>query len=100
MERPYDGIAIIEQTPNGYQITIPAKKHVPVMMFLSLWLVAWAVGFMFVGSAYLNDFFNNGTKGLGFDRLFTIVWLAGWTIVGLFVIKTLLWYLIGKEIIL
>lgn len=100
MERPYDGIAIIEQTPNGYQTTIPAKKHVPVMMFLSLWLVAWAVGFMFVGSAYLNDFFNNGTKGLGFDRLFTIVWLAGWTIVGLFIIKTLLWYLIGKEIIL
>jgi len=99
MERPYDGIANIDQTSNGYQITIPAKKHMPVIAFLSLWLVAWFIGLNFVGGSFVKDFFNNGNSGLEFDRLFQVIWLIGWTLGGLFVIKTLSWYLIGKEII-
>ncbi|WP_312334487.1 hypothetical protein [Sphingobacterium sp.] len=100
MERPYEGIANIDQTPNGYQITIPAKKHIPVIMFLSFWLVAWFVGVNFVGSPFLGDFYDNGNGGSGFDNLFSIVWLVLWIPGGLFVMKTLMWYLIGKEIIL
>jgi hypothetical protein len=57
MERPYDGIANIDQTSNGYQITIPAKKHMPVITFLSLWLVAWFIGLNFVGGSFVKDFF-------------------------------------------
>ncbi len=100
MERPYEGIGNIDQTPNGYQITIPAKKHIPVIMFLSLWLVAWFVGLNFVGSSFLVDFYDKGNNGLGFGSLFTLIWLVFWIAGGLFVIKRLMWCLIGKEIIL
>ncbi|MGJ1239477.1 hypothetical protein ACLCDV_10450 [Sphingobacterium sp. Lzh-3] len=99
MEKPYDGIASIEQTSNGYHITIPAKKHVSVMLFLALWVAAWFVGLNWAGSSLLEFFLNNRNSGFGFNCLFTMIWLIFWITGGLFVIKTLLWFLIGKEVI-
>jgi len=41
MERPYSGIATHYQTPTGYSIIVPAKKHLPIIIIFSLWLVGW-----------------------------------------------------------
>jgi hypothetical protein len=100
MERPYNGIATLYESPTGYHITIPAKKHWPVIIFLSLWLVGWLMGFNFVTSSFGNDIDDIINGRLGFNSLFTMVWLIFWGIGGVFVIKTLIWYFIGKEIIM
>ncbi|MNH11271.1 hypothetical protein D3C87_481610 [compost metagenome] len=97
MERPYSGIATHHETPTGYSIIVPAKKHLPLILILSLWLVGWIVSIISFGPT-LGDFYGtNG--GLSFEGIFIIVWLLFWIAGGLFVMKTLMWYLIGKEII-
>lgn len=100
MERTYNGISTLYETPTGYHITIPAKKHLPVIIFLTLWLVGWVMAINFVGSSFGNDFYNIINGRLGFDSLFMMVWLVFGGAAGLFVIKTLVWYLIGQEIIM
>lgn len=100
MERTYNGTSILDETPTGYHITIPVKKHLPVIIFLTLWLVSWLMAINFFGSSFGNDFHNIINGKLGFDSLFTMVWLVFGGAAGLFVIKTLVWYLIGQEIIM
>ncbi|MCS4224586.1 hypothetical protein M2408_000666 [Sphingobacterium sp. BIGb0165] len=39
MGMPSSGIATLYENPSGYHITIPAKKHLPIVIIFSLWLV-------------------------------------------------------------
>ncbi|MGE8380045.1 MAG: hypothetical protein ACN6PN_16885 [Sphingobacterium sp.] len=97
MERPYSGIATHYEAPTGYSIIVPAKKHLPIIIIFILWLVGWILSIVSFGPT-LGDFYDN-TGGLSFEGIFIIVWLIFWIAGGLFVMKTLMWYLIGKEII-
>lgn len=99
MERPYRGIATLHETPSGYHIAVPAKKHLPIVIIFSLWLVGWILSIISV-SSLLEDFYGTINGSLGFDGMFIMVWLAFWIAGGLFVMKTLIWYLIGQEIII
>jgi len=97
MEKPYSGIATHYETPTGYSIIVPTKKHLPLIIILSLWLVGWILSIISFGPT-LGDFYDaNG--GLSFEGIFIIVWLLFWIAGGLFVMKTLMWCLIGKEVI-
>lgn len=97
MEKPYSGIATYHETPIGYSIIVPAKKHLPLIIIFSLWLVGWVISIISFGPS-LEDFYDT-TRGLSFEGIFIIVWLVLWIAGGLFLMKTLMWYLIGKEII-
>lgn len=97
MERPYSGIATHYETPTGYSIIVPAKKHLPIIIIFSLWLVGWIQSIIFFAPTLEN--FSDNTGGLSFEGIFFIVWLMLSMAAGLFVMKTLMWYLIGKEII-
>lgn len=99
MERPYSGIATLYETSNGYHIAVPAKKHLPIVIIFSLWLVGWILSIISV-SSLLEDFYDTINGSLGIEGMFIMVWLAFWIAGGLFVMKTLIWYLIGQEIII
>jgi hypothetical protein len=96
MEKPYSGIAPHYETPTGVFHYCPSKKNLPIII-LSLWLVGWILSIISFGPTVRDFYDTNG--GLIFEGIFIIVWLLFWIAAGLFIMKTLMWYFIGKEII-
>jgi hypothetical protein len=92
MEAIYNGRAIFEDTFQGIEITIPAKRNLFIMLFLSFWLCGWAVGELFALGSVMGD-------EMGGAGIFILFWLILWSLGGIMVISTLRWYLIGKEVI-
>jgi len=95
MVKPFVGKAKIKDIINGYKIEIPAPRNWFVIIFMTAWLGGWAMGWFFAFTSIVQDF-SNGWDGINFFLLF---WLTGWTVGGAFVIKTLTWMILGKEII-
>lgn len=95
METPYSGQAILNDTLNGLEIIIPAKRNWFLIIFLGAWLGGWTIGESFA----IGTLIGFSDYDLGFANLFMLFWLCGWTVAGFFVVKTLVWYLAGKEII-
>lgn len=95
METPYNGQAILNDTLNGLEIIIPAKRNWFLIIFLGAWLGGWTIGESFA----IGTLIGFSDYDLGFANLFMLFWLCGWTVAGFFVVKTLVWYLAGKEII-
>ena len=77
----------VERRAGVEHFVIPARRNWFMLLFLSLWLVGWSLGFV--------SAFSEVAHGSG--DLFLIVWLTGWTIGGGFVVTTILWQLGGKE---
>jgi hypothetical protein len=94
MEAIYNGRAIFEDTFQGIQITIPAKRNLFIMLFFSVWLCGWVDGEL----SGLGSLVGVG-NGMGDANFFLLFWLVGWSLGGFVVINILIWYLIGKEII-
>ena len=86
--------ATVSETPEGLRIVVPARRHLLPLLFLPLWLCAWAAGLLAVSATLL---FGSGAGGP--PQLFMLVWLAGWTAGGLFALYQLLWMLVGREIV-
>jgi hypothetical protein len=89
--KPSKPRATITSGPKGLEIVIPAKRNVFLILFLSVWLVGWAVGEVTVPMT----FFKCNTQASAL--MFTAVWLVFWTIGGAFAIYVWLWNLAGKE---
>ena len=85
--------ASIADTGAGYEITIPAKKNIFVILFLGFWMVGWAVGLVSVSNQLLG-----GTKESG-SSLFLLAWLGAWLVGGGWALATLVWLLVGREIV-
>lgn len=81
--------ANVRQDFNGLYISIPVKKNLFTLLFLMLWVIGWG----FAEYHAVTDFINQNYKIDGFE----LFWLVGWTIGGLFVIKTILENLFAKE---
>jgi hypothetical protein len=94
MEKPYAGRAIVEDELTAIRITVPAQYGKKSLLFLSCWLVGWALGETMALRSLVADW-RNGQ----FGNIFLTVWLTGWTIGGVSAIRTLLWGVWGKEII-
>jgi hypothetical protein len=71
VERPYSGIATHYETPTGYSIIVPAKKHLPIIIIFSLWLVGWIQSIIFFAPKLEN--FSDNTGGLSFEGIFFFV---------------------------
>ena len=93
IENPGSGGVVIRQEYNSTVVEIPAKRHWTVILFMMVWLAGWAFG-EFSALTELLSF-----EGPMFANAFIIFWLIGWTFGGGFAFYTILWQLIGKEII-
>lgn len=81
----------IEDFDDHLVVTLPSRKHWFVILFSSVWLVFWLFGeLVTMGGLFL---------GKVEAWLFALIWLAGWTVSGGFVLYALLWNLIGQEVI-
>ena len=90
---PAPGRAVLTTTLNGVLITIPAKRHLILLLFLSFWSCAWAFG----GGMALLNLFKPGMPF--FARGFMLFWLCGWAAALWFVGRTIFLQLFGKEVI-
>ena len=79
--------------PEGLEIVIPAQRNLVVLVFLGIWLVGWVTGEVTTLAELLKDG-PRRSEGLMF------LWLALWTVGGVFAAYMWLWMLVGKERIL
>ena len=76
---------------NRLEISIPAKRNIFLLLFLSVWLVGWCLGEVFAVRALLEQ--DDA------PNLFLGVWLLGWTVGGAAALSACLWMLKGREVI-
>lgn len=96
MEQPYNTKAILDYSEGRLEITIPTADYSFDTIFLGIWLCGWAFGeFMAILSI---------TGKLRADSApmspMSLLWCIGWTAAGLSMLRTLLWKVKGKEIII
>lgn len=82
--------SLVEETPGGLSISMPAPRHPFALLFLPVWLVGWGFGELSAIRSLLAGTTNE-------PRLFLLVWLAFWTLGGGWAALTLLRMLVGKE---
>lgn len=92
IEKPYKSRAIIEETMSGIMITIPAKRNYFIMAFMIIWLTGWLFG----GGTAISALFTNDEGGF---QGFLAIWLCAWAFGLVAVCSTLLWFIIGKEVV-
>jgi len=79
--------------PEGLEIVIPAQRNLVVLVFLGIWLVGWVTGEVTTLAELLKDG-PRRSEGL------VLLWLALWTVGGVFAAYMWLWMLVGKERVL
>ena len=92
--KPITGRSTVSDTLEGLRISIPSRKNVFMIAFLSLWLVGWGFGEVMVSGMLLRP-----PPGSSAPVVFMIVWLGMWTMGGAFCIYAVLWSLFGREVI-
>jgi hypothetical protein len=93
IEKPTNGRATINQDFNSLSISIPSKKNWFIIIFMTAWMGGWVMGETFA----IGAIFNSDTPI--FANAFLLFWLVGWTVGGAFVLYTISWQLVGREII-
>ena len=78
-------------SPHGFEVLIPAARHIFAMLFLPVWLAGW-----FFGEVHAIEQLASGEE-IKDSVLFLSFWLTGWTIGGAIAIGLLLWMLFGQE---
>ena len=76
------------QTAAGPEISIPAKLHLFMFLFLSVWLGLWG----------LTEFLGLRTL-LTAPKGFLIVWFIVWTLGGALALYICVWMIAGREIV-
>jgi len=82
----------INELSNGLEVVIPAKKNYYIIVFISIWLVAW----LFV---LKSAFYSLTSPESHAPMIPMVIWTIGWTIGGIFAILMWIWNFKGKEII-
>ena len=91
-EAPQDpGRVGVTPHEGGVTVTIPARRSLPVALFMLVWLAAWGAGLLFAGGTLLD-----ATSFIDFAIL---LFLVPWALVGGFVAWLLLTMLAGREYI-
>lgn len=76
----------VEQTDDGEQISLKAKRQIFPMLFLPVWLAGWTAG----GLATINQILDQ------FEP-FLAIWLCGWAVAWIAVVASLAWLFAGSE---
>jgi hypothetical protein len=82
--------AVVNDSPEGLEIVIPAPRIWPVVVFLGFWLAGWATGEAF---ALRQMLLPSPVQA----KAFLSVWLAFWTFGGTAAFSILVWMLAGHE---
>ena len=82
--------AVMNDSPEGLEIVIPAPRIWPVVVFLALWLAGWATGEVFA----LRQVLSPAPVPA---KVFLAVWLAFWTLGGTAALSICSWMLVGHE---
>ncbi|WP_119390469.1 hypothetical protein [Taklimakanibacter lacteus] len=94
---PGKGRAVIEHGETGLRITIPAEIQPKGMMFMCLWLTIWVIAEAIIAFELLTG--EPTDRSFVSGPLLSYFWFAMWTVAGMSMIYTLLWQVVGKEII-
>ncbi len=81
----------VQTTPQGVEIRIPAKRTWQ-LLFLLVWLGAWAMGGVFAFNAAWQSYDK------GNPDIFWLVWLLFWVMATVNGLCGILWQLVGCEI--
>lgn len=82
--------AVVNDSPEGLEIVIPAPRVWPVVIFLALWLAGWATGEVFA----LRQILSPAPVPA---KVFLAVWLAFWTFGGTAALSICVWMFVGHE---
>jgi hypothetical protein len=82
--------AVMNDSPEGLEIIIPAPRIWPAVVFLGLWLAGWATGEAFA----LRQILSPAPLPA---KVFLSVWLAFWTFGGAAALFICVWMLVGHE---
>jgi hypothetical protein len=82
--------AVVNDSPEGLEIVIPAPRIWPVVVFLGLWLAGWVTGEVFA----LRQILSPSPLPA---KAFLAVWLAFWTFGGSAALSICVWMLAGHE---
>ena len=82
--------AVVNDSPEGLEIVIPAPRIWPVVVFLALWLAGWATGEVFA----LRQILSPAPLPA---KVFLAVWLTFWTFGGAAALSICSWMLVGHE---
>lgn len=93
-DKPLTGRSEIREDADGLCITLPTKKRVLTMIFISAWLCGWAIGWLAAVSSLVGS-----SAEMGGGHAFVFFWLIAWTAGGVMVMIHLGWMLCGRELI-
>jgi hypothetical protein len=82
--------AVVNDSPEGLEIVLPAPRIWPVVVFLAVWLAGWATGEAFA----LRQVLSPAPVPA---RVFLAVWLVFWTFGGMAALSICVWMLVGHE---
>ena len=86
----------IADEPDGFRISLPARRNWGLLVLLSLWLCGWAVGQMaVVRLVAAGATFAGGMPGV--DCLLVLAWLVIWTLAGMLALCAWAYNLAGRE---
>lgn len=91
MEKPYQGRAVLTDTLQGLEISIPAKRNFFVSVFLGVWLTGWLAGEVAAVGAI------SGMMGEIGGVWPVTIWLVVWSMGGIMALRVFLWMTFGKE---
>ena len=94
--RPSPNRIRIAKEIGGLSITISARRHWGIILFLGFWLCGWVMGESFALKTLLTGHANDA--GIG-GSIFLAIWLTFWTVGGIAAWYMWLWSLTGEETI-
>ncbi|WP_067141256.1 hypothetical protein [Oceanivirga salmonicida] len=94
MKSEFIGRAVVREYDDILKIKIPARKILPILILFVI-LISWFHSEIF---ALKIIFFSNDIYLSA--KIIMLVWTVIWTIIGLFILIILSWFLIGYELII
>jgi hypothetical protein len=82
--------AVVNDSPEGLELVIPAPRIWPAVVFLALWLAGWVTGEVFA----LRQILSPAPVPA---KVFLAVWVAFWTMGGAAALSICVWMLVGHE---
>jgi hypothetical protein len=82
--------ALVNDSPEGLELVIPAPRIWPAVVFLALWLAGWVTGEVFA----LRQILSPAPVPA---KVFLAVWVAFWTMGGAAALSICVWMLVGHE---
>jgi hypothetical protein len=94
----------VQESFNGISVSIPSRRNWLLVLFLCAWLGAWTMGEASAISEIFHikiELFGDTFKSRAHpgSQAFLLFWLVGWTIGGVLAFASLVWQLLGREII-